>query len=220
MKCPHCLVDFHAQENVMSIGQDIDANWAIVRDHCPSCKRFVLRLAKLTLTRNSAGQLLNAPLPSSMVLCRPKGISRTPPPKEVPQEFAKDYREAGLVLADSPQASAALSRRCLQNILRERAKVKQGDLFSEIEEVLNRGTLPSHIADCLHTVRVIGNFAAHPTKSTSTGEIVPVEDGEAEWNLDTLEALFDFYFVEPEKTKARKVALNAKLQAAGKPPVK
>jgi hypothetical protein len=31
-----------------------------------------------------------------------------------------------------------------------------------------------------HTVRTIGNFAAHPIKSTSTGTIVDVEPGEAE----------------------------------------
>lgn len=41
-------------------------------------------------------------------------------------------------------------------------------------------------------MRNIGNFAAHPLKDTSTGEILPVEAGEAEWNLETLEALFDF----------------------------
>ena len=52
-------------------------------------------------------------------LVRPKGISRAPLPPEVPSEFTKDYQEACLVLTDSPKASAALSRRCLQNLLRE-----------------------------------------------------------------------------------------------------
>jgi hypothetical protein len=80
--------------------------------------------------------------------------------------------------------------------------------------------LPSHIEESLGAVRNIGNFAAHPIKSKSTGEIVPVEPGEAEWNLDTLELLFDFYFVAPAKTKARRDALNKKLSDAGKPPVK
>ena len=82
--------------------------------------------------------------------------------------------------------------------------------------MLDRATLPSHIADGLDAVRNIGNFAAHPIKSQSTGEIVPVEPGEAEWNLDVLESLFDFYFVSPARTKARKEALNKKLADAGK----
>jgi len=44
-----------------------------------------------------------------------------------------------------------------------------------------------------------------------------VEAGEAEWNLDTLEGLFDFYFVQPAVLQAKKEALNKKLSGAGKP---
>ena len=98
--------------------------------------------------------------------------------------------------------------------------MKHQDLFKEIQEVIDGGKLPSHIADSLDAVRNIGNFAAHPIKSLSTGEIVPVEPGEAEWNLDVLESLFDFYFIAPARTKTRKVALNKKLADSGKPPVK
>jgi len=108
----------------------------------------------------------------------------------------------------------------LQLVLRDEAKVKPQDLSKEIQELLDRGTLPSHIAESLDAVRNIGNFAAHPIKSKSTGEIVPVEAGEAEWNLDVLESLFDFYFVGPARTKARKAALDAKLSDAGKPKLK
>jgi hypothetical protein len=62
-------------------------------------------------------------------------------------------------------------------------------------------------------------FGAHPIKSTSTGEIVEVEPGEAQWNLDVLDSLFDFYFVAPSKTQARKAALNIKLVEVGKTPI-
>lgn len=44
--------------------------------------------------------------------------------------------------------------------------------------------------------------------------------GEAEWLLDVLEALFDFYFVQPATLRAKKDALNKKLKEAGKPPIK
>jgi hypothetical protein len=46
---------------------------------------------------------------------------------------------------------------------------------------------------------------------------VEVEAGEAEWNLDVLESLFDFYFVEPTKAAIRRAELNRKLKEAGKP---
>ena len=57
-------------------------------------------------------------------------------------------------------------------------------------------------------------------KSTHTGEIMDVEPGEAEWLLDTLEGLFDFYFVQPATLKTKREALNAKLADANKPPLK
>ena len=223
MKCPHCLKEIHGQEAALPVGQDADGMWEVIRVTCPACNRFILFLAKYQVRRMihhggsegwTKGQLLEK------LLCRPKGMLRPPPPNEVPEQIAEDYREACLVLPDSAQASAALSRRCLQHILRDVEKVKHGDLFSEIQEVLTRGKLPSHIAESLDAVRNIGNFAAHPTKSKSTGEIVPVEAGEAEWNLDVLEALFDFYFVQPEVIKKKRAALNTKLKDAGKPPLK
>jgi hypothetical protein len=124
------------------------------------------------------------------------------------------------VLPDSAKASAALSRRCLQHMLREVAKVKPSDLSKEIQELLDRGTLPTQIADALDAVRNIGNFAAHPIKSQHSGEVLDVELGEAEWNLDVLESLFDFYFVQPAALAAKKAKLNEKLKAAGKPLLK
>jgi hypothetical protein len=51
-------------------------------------------------------------------------------------------------------------------------------------------------------------------------EIVQIEPGEAEWILDVLEELFDFYIVQPAKAKAKRDQLNAKLLEMGKPPLK
>lgn len=145
---------------------------------------------------------------------------RPPCPTQVKPSLAEDYNEACLVLNDSPKASAALSRRCLQNLLREAAKVKPDDLAREIQQVLDSGVLRSEISEGLDMVRAIGNFGTHPIKSKQTGEIMPVEPGEAEWNLDVLESLFDFYFVQPAILKEKKDALNKKLAEAGKPPLK
>ena len=101
----------------------------------------------------------------------------------------------------------------MQHLLRDEGKNKERrDLFDQIGEVIP--TLPSHLADAIDAVRNIGNFAAHPMKSTNTGEIVDVEPGEAEWNLEVLEGLFDFYFVQPALLQKKKAALNAKLAAA------
>jgi hypothetical protein len=153
-------------------------------------------------------------------LVYPRGASRPPCPREVPRLLADDYREACLVLSDSPKSSAALSRRCLQNVLREVAKVKPGNLADEIQQVIDSGKLPSFLVVSIDAIRNIGNFAAHPMKSQKSGEILPVEPGEAEWNLDVLESVFDFYFVQPEVIRKKREALDKKLQEVGKPPMK
>jgi hypothetical protein len=150
----------------------------------------------------------------------PKATLRPAPNEAVPKIFAGDYVEACNVIADSAKASAALSRRCLQNILREVEKVKHSDLANEIQQVLDKGKLPTHLAESIDAIRHIGNFAAHPIKSTASGEIIDVEPGEAEWNLDVLESLFDFYFVQPDFLKKKRDALDAKLVSAGKKPMK
>jgi hypothetical protein len=216
------LVEFHDMQTWWSvaIGPDSDACWLLARRTCPACGRFVIYLENVqpNLAPGSVGGRLN--FASKILMVWPKGVSRAPVPKEVPPAIAEDYKEACLVLSDSPKASAALSRRCLQNLLRQAAGVKSGELSNEIQQVLDGGKLPQTVADNVDAVRNIGNFAAHPNKSKSTGEILPVEPEEAEWNLEVLELLFDVYYVQPARAKARREALNKKLADAGKPPLK
>ena len=71
--------------------------------------------------------------------------------------------------------------------------------------------MPTHLSESINTIRNIGNFTAHLLKITSSGEIVDVEEGGAEWSLDVIEALFDFYFIQPSILKAKRAALDKKL---------
>lgn len=220
MKCPHCQTEIHGNPNTTLLGSDADGQWGAIQHKCPACAKAIIYLV-CARGFNGAGAGGNFAVDlKKMVLAYPRAANRPPPPSDVPKEFAEDYIEASLVLADSPKASAALSRRCVQHVLREKAGVKPSDLAKEIDQVISSNTIPSHLAEAVDAVRNIGNFAAHPIKSSSTGEVVPVEPGEAEWNLDVLDGLFDFYFVQPAVLKKRREALNAKLAEAGKPPVK
>jgi hypothetical protein len=219
MKCPHCQTEFHDEVKTWELGADLDAFWFLDTQRCPSCGRYVFQLASKARVKSAQlGLYPGAEIGRYFV--RPRVATRPMPPKDVPVEFAQDYIEASLVLSDSPKASAALSRRCLQHILREKAGVKHSDLAKEIDQVIASGQLPSHLAEAIDAIRNIGNFAAHPIKSTASGEILPVEPGEAEWTLDVLDGLFDFYFVQPALLQQKRAALNAKLASANKPPVK
>lgn len=219
MKCPHCLVAFHENWRQTVLGDDADSSWLVETTICPACERMTVALVKaLKLVEYGGGVLGYNPLSKTYV--RPKGVARAPVPVEVPSEIAALFFEAVAVFPESASASAALSRRCLQQVLRDYAKVKAQDLSREIDELLQRNTLPSHLAESIDAVRHIGNFAAHPIKSQVSGQILEVEPGEAEWTIEVLEMLFDFYFVQPELARKKRDALNAKLKTAGKPPLK
>lgn len=137
-----------------------------------------------------------------------------PVPEEVPENIADDYREAVAVLGISPKASAALSRRCLQTVLREKGGADEYTLSSQIKQVLDQ--LPSNIAGQLDYVKIVGDFGAHEQKDTKSGEILDVEAGEAEYNLDVLDALFEHYYVGPAKSKRSIQEIREKAKAAGK----
>jgi len=217
MKCPHCLVEHHPRTRFYDIGEDKEGMWNIEKNLCPSCNKMSLKLNNITKTGIS-----DPPRTTINFQEQIYPLYRTKPkcPDGVPIHIADDYNEANLVFSISPKASAALSRRCLQTILKDVASVKEGDLSKQIDEILKRKELPPYLADSIDAIRAIGNFATHPIKSKTTGEIVPVEPGEAEWILDVLDGLLNFYFVQPQILAQRRLQLNKKLSDSGKPTIK
>ena len=210
MICPHCKTKIFNNAR-QSAARSLSSEQGIVvfvekifTQSCPECDRYIVEYES---------SIVDQSVPDIREIIWPKLRSEARPvPADVPEKFAEDYIEACLVLEDSPKASAALSRRCLQLLLRDELSVNQGTLYSEIQEVLNRPDIPSHISGTLDHIRTIGNFAAHPNKYKTTGEIVPVEQSEAEWCLELIEELFDFCFVVPARAKKRQQAIDAKFR--------
>lgn len=203
MQCPHCTINIYEDDRRLFC-EDHQPEWGLEDGdgnnvflyyiQCPACSRMILRLEEDHYRQT----------------IYPSTTNRPPLSEHVPEQYQEDYREAALVLAASPKASAALSRRCLQAVLRDQAGVGPGNLYSEIEATIEKGDLPAHIVESLHTLRQFGNAAAHPTKNANTGEIVPIDPNEAEWCLDVLDLLFDFYFVKPKQTAERIAAFKEK----------
>jgi hypothetical protein len=224
VNCPYCTITMSPVRDRMSLGgsmfwtdQGMQARVEAVG--CPECKgAFLLHTHYETLDGREPGTATWHDLDSAVLW--PRVSTRQPVPVEVPEPYASLTREAGLILTDSPRASAALSRRCLQQLLREKAgatSASRPDLFNEIEWALQNASLPSHLEEGLHELREIGNMAAHPNKSTATGDYLEVEPGEAEWALDVLDGLLDFYFVQPAKAAARKAAFDSRLGKSPSP---
>jgi hypothetical protein len=225
--CPHCTKSiFIGTVQRHEVGEDRERQWSVESYKCPNCRRLVISLrdapllSQIISSKQAGAPAGDKTRPPASRLVHPRSVGRAPLGVEVPARFAADYVEAAAVLGESPKASAAISRRLLQDILRDVAKVKAKDLNGEIDAVIASGKLPSELAEDLDAIRQVGNFAAHPMKSTSTGEVVPVEPGEAEWLLEVLDGLFDFYFTQPATRAERRARLNEKLKDAGKPPLK
>jgi uncharacterized protein DUF4145 len=226
MRCPHCTTDFHEDWNygrfLRANGSPINVRfrgmevfWHYRTTVCSKCKDVVIEIAPI----NSSG--------SSQILdwrmVYPFGVSRGPISTEVPAEITNDYVEACNVLSISPKASAALSRRCLQNILHAFG-YKARDLAKEIDLLLDepdpKKAIPQRLRDTIDAIRNFGNFGAHPINDKTALQIIEVDDHEAEWCLNILEECFEHFYVGPAAARARKVDLDKKLGAAGKPPSK
>lgn len=207
--CPHCKTANRFEHVTSSSGRNMGLNQLL----CKNNHWYSLELCRCT---NCSDVIIFF----NDIMIFPLGATRPPCPEELEnanEDIASDYKEACLVEQYSKKAAAALARRCLQNILHDQNIIKR-DLNEEIDDAITK--LPSHLSAAIDAIRTIGNFAAHPIKYQNTGEIVEVENGEAEWSLDVLEQLFDFYYVAPEKLKIKRDALNQKLQAVGKPNLK
>jgi len=210
-QCPHCgkAVQFAVGDETPLRGQrglGKPTGYAIRWVQCPACNKITIVLEQGVPSTDPVEQVIYP-------LC----TQRAPVPPEVPATIKIDYEEAAMVLPLSPKGSAAISRRCLQTVLVDAGKATKKNLSDQIDEVTPK--LPAYLEKVLDQVRVIGNFSAHPLKDTNSGAIVDVELGEAEWNLDVLDELFDFYYVKPAAIKAKTDQLNQKLTAAGKPTI-
>lgn len=206
---PGFAFDWLRQSAFFGVENGRNTAWGVESMQCPACKMAIVKLCKHDEWKNRTDE----------TLVYPRGATKPFALSEVPSSLAEDFNEACMVLQDSPKASAALSRRCLQQLLKLQG-FAQHDLAKAIDAALATKSIPGVLSRNLDAIRNIGNFAAHPTKDTNSGAIVEVEPEEAEWNLDVLEGLFDFYYVQPARDQARIDALNAKLLAAGKSPMK
>jgi hypothetical protein len=206
MKCPHCLIDFHEHWQVTYLGNDSEAGWKLAQTRCSACEKFVFDL----MGESAGGE-------AGEWRIWPRAASRPIPP-EVPEPYAGNFREACLVLPDSTNASAAISRRCLQSLLVNEGEAKKGRLEDQIKEVVASKQLRPQLADNLHYVRKVGNLAAHETKNKHTGEVVDATQEEAEWLIEVIEGMFDHYFVEPRREQDRREKFDARIaEAKGQP---
>ncbi len=114
-----------------------------------------------------------------------------PFPDYIPKFIREDYKEACLIHDKSPKASATLSRRCLQGMIRDFWQISKSRLIDEIDEL--KGKVDSPIWDAIDGVRKVGNIGAHMEKDVNL--IIDVESDEADLLIKLIETLLKDWYV-------------------------
>ena len=138
-----------------------------------------------------------------------------------PEKYQRHYAAACRTIEASPEAAAAMARRCLEELLMDQGYT-QYRIVSKIKALLgepdNRKVLPIAVRKCVDHIRTYGNFSAHSLTNKKTLQIVDVEPDEAEWCIQIIESLFEHYFERNAEIDARIAASNAKLKSADEDP--
>ncbi len=118
MKCPHCDTGIHDNTQASAQCNLGSEAWITRLQRCPQCQQPIVKLRSVRAQPN--GQPTSNDVISEFIVY-PRKASTRPLSAEVLDPYKQDFNEAVAVLSLSPKASAALSRRNLQAVLRNQA---------------------------------------------------------------------------------------------------
>ncbi len=130
-------------------------------------------------------------------------------PGYVPTPIQQDYYEACCIRDLSPKASATLSRRCLQGMIRDFWSVNKPNLKLEIDELKEK--VDPDTWQSIDAVRSVGNIGAHMEKDINI--IVDVEPNEAQLLIGLIEQLIADWYVTRENRRERTEELKKMVSA-------
>ena len=167
----------------------------------PECRQH-----SISLTIHKAdedGSFSTDPIRSWQLL--PESLARQFP-DYIPGQILSDYREACLIRDRSPKASATLSRRCLQGMIRDFWDIRKNRLKDEVDAL--QGKVTARDWEAIDGLRSVGNIGAHMEADVDT--IIEVEPDEAALLISLIETLLaDWYVVRHEREQ--RMAAVAKL---------
>jgi hypothetical protein len=120
-------------------------------------------------------------------------------PVALPERVIEDYREACLTLELSPKVAAALSRRCLSEMLRDFWRVQPGSLNDEFRQI--KGTADPLTWEAIESVRQSGMIGAR--MESEGAEIRDADPGEAKLLIGLIETLIQDWYVSRDERRKR-----------------
>jgi hypothetical protein len=188
------------------------------------CQELTLKVTLMTTTGYEKGGYTGRALVKSFALL-PSSYAK-PQPDYIPQPLRDDYNEACAIRDLSPKASATLTRRCLQGMIRDFCGISKRRLIDEINQLrtaVEDGKAPAGVqpdaVEAIDHVRGIGNIGAHMEADIDV--IVDVDPGEAQALTELVELLFLEWYVarnqrEARLSKLKGIATDKKAQTSGK----
>ncbi len=145
MLCPYCSTGFVKENETVRIAtcpsvKSHHYGYSVRIIYCPQCKKLIVVLDDGGYNANKDGEFIREEYlwdVKNESIVYPKYSVHYQVPEVVPEKYAVDFKEADMLLDYSPKASAALSRRCLQNILHHEFSIKKRNLDQEIQEYYN-----------------------------------------------------------------------------------
>jgi len=203
-ECPFCnrlsivTADNYYEDSVWFTVPNVHGNRMILNQFTvcpnPNCREFTLFVSMSESRTNSAGRVIVGNRLKIWHLIPPSTAKTFP--SYVPKPILDDYVEACLIRDLSPKASATLSRRCLQGMIRDYWKIQKNRLADEINELKNR--VDPLTWDAINAVRNVGNIGAHMEKDINV--IIDVDPDEAAKLIGLIELLIrDWYIVREER---------------------
>ncbi len=204
-KCPYCRQRAEVGLGCLQYTRELDfGNYRALLEltvcRNPDCKRHALvvklhELKRVDLPGGRSGVTTGKLINSWNLIPESRAIAW---PAYVPDVVRKDYIEACKTEAPSAKASAALSRRCLQAIIREFYDISKARLIDEIDAL--EGRVDGPVLEALHALREIGNIGAHPERDPTI--IVEIEPGEASKMIDLIEVLIRETYIARHEREA------------------
>ena len=147
---------------------------------CPNCNEY-------TIFAKGKGSCVS----DVDIMIRPQSLARKFP-EYIPLSIRNDYEEAYAIVNLSPKASATLSRRCLQGMIRDFFQISKSNLYEEIDAIKDK--ISTEQWDVLNGIRRIGNIGAHMEKDINL--IIDIEPDEAQKLIKLIELLIQQWYIE------------------------
>ena len=129
-------------------------------------------------------------------------------PDNVPVAVRQDYSQAVLICELSPKASATLSRRCLQGIIRDVYKVNENSLYKEIVKIKDK--IDKDTYEIIEMIRKAGNIGTHTEKDISI--IIDIDPGDARILIQLIETLIQKLYIDDPEYKQKIENLKIKVE--------